>query len=117
MARFFIFTVRRYIYLLCNILVSGVKSEFCSHIHTFLAKLTDMYYKMLGLTVLYIPREGQQLSFEQASADRELVKRLEGVVVYWTHQIKSCLEDQAFVSSQNELLCPSDEYDFWIYRR
>ncbi|XP_053613118.1 dynein axonemal heavy chain 2 isoform X1 [Plodia interpunctella] len=94
----------------------SVKSEFCCSIHTFLAKLTDMYYKMLGLTVLYIPREGQHLSFEKASADRELVKRLEGVVVYWTHQIKSCLEDQAFVSSQNELLCPSDEYDFWIYR-
>lgn len=72
---------------------------------------------MLGLTVLYIPREGQELSFEKASADRELVKRLEGVVVYWTHQIKSCLEDQAFVASQKELLCPSDEYDFWIYRR
>lgn len=76
-----------------------------------------MYYKMLGLTVLYIPQEGQSLSFEEASADRELVKRLEGVVVYWTHQIKSCLEDHASVASQNELLCPSDEYDFWIYRR
>lgn len=97
--------------------VSGVKSEFCSQLHTFLAKLTDMYYKMLGLTVLYIPREGQQLSFEVASTDRELVKRLEGVVVYWTHQIKSCIEDQASVASQKELLCPSDEYDFWVYRR
>lgn len=81
-----------------------------------MAKLTDMYYKMLGLTILYIPREGQQLTFEMASNDRELVKRLEGVVVYWTHQIKSCLEDHTPVSSKNELLCPSDEYDFWIYR-
>ncbi|CAH0714647.1 unnamed protein product, partial [Brenthis ino] len=94
----------------------SVKSEFCSQLHTFLAKLTDMYYKMLGLTVLYIPREGQHLSFEKASTDRELVKRLEGVVVYWTHQIKSCIEDQASVASQKELLCPSDEYDFWVYR-
>ncbi|XP_045494772.1 dynein axonemal heavy chain 2 [Colias croceus] len=94
----------------------SVKSEFCSQLHTFLAKLTDMYYKMLGLTVLYIPREGQDLSFEKASADRELVKRLEGVVVYWTHQIKSCIEDQSSVASQKELLCPSDEYDFWVYR-
>ncbi|XP_063358685.1 dynein axonemal heavy chain 2 isoform X1 [Cydia amplana] len=94
----------------------SVKSEFCSQIHTFLAKLTDMYFKMLGLTVLYIPREGQHLTFEKASTDRELVKRLEGVVVYWTHQIKSCLEDTASVASQKELLCPSDEYDFWIYR-
>ncbi|XP_045516056.1 dynein axonemal heavy chain 2 [Pieris brassicae] len=94
----------------------SVKSEFCSQIHTFLAKLTDMYYKMLGLTVLYIPREGQNLTFEKASADRELVKRLEGVVVYWTHQIKSCIEDQSSVASQKELLCPSDEYDFWVYR-
>ncbi|XP_050668613.1 dynein axonemal heavy chain 2 [Leptidea sinapis] len=94
----------------------SVKSEFCSQIHTFLAKLTDMYYKMLGITVLYIPREGEHLSFEAASVDRELVKRLEGVVVYWTHQIKSCIEDQSSVASQNELLCPSDEYDFWVYR-
>ncbi|XP_038214645.1 dynein heavy chain 2, axonemal [Zerene cesonia] len=94
----------------------SVKSEFCSQLHTFLAKLTDMYYKMLGLTVLYIPREGQDLTFEKASADRELVKRLEGVVVYWTHQIKSCIEDQSSVASQKELLCPSDEYDFWVYR-
>ncbi|XP_046962283.1 dynein axonemal heavy chain 2 [Vanessa cardui] len=94
----------------------SVKSEFCSQLHTFLAKLTDMYYKMLGLTVLYVPREGQHLSFEKASSDRELVKRLEGVVVYWTHQIKSCIEDQASVASQKELLCPSDEYDFWVYR-
>lgn len=76
-----------------------------------------MYYKMLGLTVLYIPREGQQISYESASNDRELVKRLEGVVVYWTHQMKSCIEDQSSVSSQKELLCPSDELDFWIYRR
>ncbi|OWR49571.1 putative 1-beta dynein [Danaus plexippus plexippus] len=94
----------------------SVKSEFCSQLHTFLAKLTDMYYKMLGLTVLYIPREGQQLSFEKASTNRELVKRLEGVVVYWTHQIKSCIEDQSSVASQKELLCPSDEYEFWVYR-
>ncbi|KAI5642765.1 dynein-1-beta heavy chain, flagellar inner arm I1 complex [Phthorimaea operculella] len=94
----------------------SVKSDFCTQLHTFLAKLTDMYYKMLGLTVLYIPHEGQHLSYEMASNDRELVKRLEGVVVYWTHQMKSCIEDQASVSSSSELLCPSDEYDFWIYR-
>lgn len=103
--------------MLTIILFIGVKSEFCSQLHTFLAKLTDMYYKMLGLTVLYIPREGQQLSFEKASTNRELVKRLEGVVVYWTHQIKSCIEDQSSVASQKELLCPSDEYEFWVYRR
>ncbi|GBO98710.1 Dynein-1-beta heavy chain, flagellar inner arm I1 complex [Eumeta japonica] len=94
----------------------SVKGEFCGQLHTFLAKLTDVYYKMLGLTVLYIPREGQNLSFEVASTDRELAKRLEGVVVYWTHQIKSCIEDQFSVASGNELLCPSDEFDFWTYR-
>lgn len=46
--------------------------------HTFLANLTDLHYKMQGLTVLYIPQEGLNLSVEEVSRDMELVKRLEG---------------------------------------
>lgn len=46
--------------------------------HTFLANLTDLHYKMQGLTVLYIPQEGLNLNVEEVSKDKELVKRLEG---------------------------------------
>lgn len=74
-----------------------------------------MHYKMLGLTVLYIPREGQHLPVAVASKDKELVKRLEGVVVYWTRQIRVVLQDQD-QNSPDDLLCPIDEYEFWIYR-
>lgn len=46
--------------------------------HAFLANLTDQHYKMLGLTVIYIPQEGLNLSVEEASKDMELLRRLEG---------------------------------------
>lgn len=70
---------------------------------------------MLGLTVIYLPLEGNDQSVEEVSADKELVKRLEGVVAHWTHQIRLALGDQD-QSTPHELLCLNDEYDFWIYR-
>lgn len=81
----------------------------------FLAKLTDLHHKMLGLTVIYIPKEGLDLPVEVASKDKELVKRLEGIVVYWTRQIRVVLQDQD-QNTPDDLLCPVDEYEFWIYR-
>jgi dynein heavy chain len=47
-------------------------------LHTFLGYLTDLHYKLQGLTVLYIPQEGLNLSAEEASKDKDLVRRLEG---------------------------------------
>lgn len=81
----------------------------------FLAKLTDLHYKMLGLTVIYVPKEGFDLSLDVASKNKDLVKRLEGVVVYWTRQIRVVLQDQDQNTPQ-DLLQPIDEYEFWIYR-
>lgn len=53
----------------------------------FLAKLTDLHYKIHGLTVLYVPREILNTSIEDASDDKEFIKRMEGVMVYWTKQV------------------------------
>lgn len=92
-----------------------VKADFSSSLHTFLCNLTDLRYKMLGLTVIYLPLEGNDLSVAEASADKELAKRLEGVVVHWTRQIRLALGDQD-QSTPHQLLCITDEYDFWIYR-
>ncbi|KOC70969.1 Dynein-1-beta heavy chain, flagellar inner arm I1 complex [Habropoda laboriosa] len=91
-----------------------VKADFYANMDTFLCNLTDLTYKMLGLTVIYVPREGSNLS-DEASADKELVKRLEGVVAHWTTQIRIALSDQE-QATPNELLCLQDEYDFWLYR-
>lgn len=81
----------------------------------FLAKLTDLHYKLLGLTVIYVPREGYDLPLDVAAKNKELVKRLEGIVVYWTRQIRVVLQDQDQNTPQ-DLLRPIDEYEFWIYR-
>ncbi|KAJ9574123.1 hypothetical protein L9F63_008537, partial [Diploptera punctata] len=64
---------------------------------------------------MYIPYEGQDLSPEEASKNGELVKRMEGVVMQWTRQIRVALGDQSQPNIA-ELLCPIDEYEFWIYR-
>ncbi|KAK1122714.1 hypothetical protein K0M31_009158 [Melipona bicolor] len=82
--------------------------------YAFLCNLTDLTYKMQGLTVIYVPREGSDLT-EEDSLDKELVKRLESVVAYWTTQIRITLSDQD-QATPNELLCLKDEYEFWIYR-
>lgn len=93
----------------------SVKADFCTNLHMFLAKLTDLHHKMYGLTVIYVPKEGLGMSAEAASKDKDLVKRLEGIVVYWTRQIRIGLQDQD-QNSPHELLCPNDEYEFWKYR-
>ncbi|KAF5292010.1 hypothetical protein FQA39_LY14127 [Lamprigera yunnana] len=82
---------------------------------TILDKLTDLHYRLHGLTVIYIPLEGKGVPVEVANKDKELIKRLEGVTVYWTRQIQVCLKDQD-QNTPDDLLCPIDEYEFWIYR-
>ncbi|XP_049764343.1 dynein axonemal heavy chain 2 [Schistocerca cancellata] len=93
----------------------NVKWQFYSHLHAFLADLTELHYKMMGLTVIYIPTEGSDIDVETASKDKELIKRLEGVVMHWSRQIRVALGDQNQVSP-TEQLCPKDEFQFWIYR-
>lgn len=92
-----------------------VKTNLCSEMHAFLAKLTEVHYKMLGLTVIYIPNEGIGLDAVTAALDKELVKRLDGVVVHWTKQISMCLGDQDQTLDM-ESNGPTDEIDFWVSR-
>lgn len=94
----------------------NIKSHLCSSLHTFLAYLTGLHFKLAGLTILYIPNEGHKLAPNQVAKDREMLKRLETVAVHWTSQIRLCLKDTDQLVPY-ELLCPPDEFDFWIYRR
>lgn len=92
-----------------------MKADFCSKLDIFLCNLTDLTYKMLGFTVIYVPLESIEFTVEEGIADKELVKRLEGVMAHWTTQIKVALSDQ-IQAAPHELLCLDDEHDFWIYR-
>lgn len=65
--------------------------------------------------MLYIPREILKIPLFEACKDKELVKRLEGTVVYWTKQVRVGLQDQD-QSSSEDLLCIKDEFEFWKSR-
>ncbi|XP_050296141.1 dynein axonemal heavy chain 2 isoform X2 [Anthonomus grandis grandis] len=93
----------------------SVKNDFNNALHMFLAKLTDLHYKMHGLTVLYVPRIMGHIPVEVASTDKEFVKRMEGVVVYWTKQVRVGLQDQE-QNPTEDMHRPIDEYNFWRKR-
>lgn len=93
----------------------GDVGTLCSEIHSFLTFLTELHYKMSGLTVLYMPREGMDVEAEEAACNPALLKRLETVATSWINSIENCLSDREQLVP-NELLCPTDEYEFWTYR-
>jgi len=93
----------------------NVKGYISTALHNFLAYLTGLHYKLSGLTVLYVPNEGHTLSAEAASKDYEMLKRLELISNQWMSQIRLCLNDTQQLVPY-EQVCPTDEFDFWVYR-
>jgi dynein heavy chain len=67
------------------------------------------------MCVLYVPNEGHNLTIDEAVNDRNLIKRYETVITYWISQIQLCINDMKYLNQQT-LPCPSDEYDFWVYK-
>lgn len=96
-------------------LAETVKSDLSSALNKFLTFLTELHYKMGGITILYIPTEALLYDIETAAKDFELVKRLEDVAQHWIKSIYKCLKDKTQLIPQT-LLCPPDEFDFWTYR-
>jgi hypothetical protein len=92
----------------------NVKMKLFNELHSFMAHLTDVNSKIGSFVILYVPNEGHNLQVEEAVLDKALVKRYENVVIYWICQIRLCLNDMDNV--QYDLACPSDEYDFWVYK-
>ncbi len=61
----------------------SIKNDFSAQLHRFLASLTDIRWKMVGKTVLYIPNEGLNLPAEVAAKNKELVQRLESKYILY----------------------------------
>ncbi|XP_049338447.1 dynein axonemal heavy chain 2 [Astyanax mexicanus] len=93
----------------------SIKNNYSTHMNRFLTNLTDTRYKLVGKTVLYIPVEALQHSPEVAARDKELVKRMEVVMIHWTRQIKEVLNAQETVEI-GDSSGPLEEIDFWKSR-
>lgn len=87
-----------------------VRVNFLDALDNFLIDVTDLHYKLAGLTVLPVPtlQGDNHLNAEDAFT----VRRLERLIIHWMGQIRTFLGD----NEPKELLCPSDFYDFWVYR-
>ncbi|CAO2643767.1 Dynein axonemal heavy chain 2 [Lemmus lemmus] len=93
----------------------SIRNHFVSHLHRFLACLTDTRYKLEGHTVLYIPAEAINMNPEVVVKDKELLQRLETSMIHWTRQIKEVLSAQESVET-GESLGPLEEIEFWHNR-
>ncbi|KAI4898373.1 hypothetical protein NFI96_012388, partial [Prochilodus magdalenae] len=93
----------------------SIKNNYSAHMHRFLTSLTDTRFKLVGNTVLYIPMEALQHSPEVAARDKELVQRLEMVMIHWTRQIKEVLNAQETVET-GDSSGPLEEIAFWRSR-
>lgn len=92
----------------------NVRMKLFNELHSFMAHLTDVNSKIGSMVVLYVPNEGHEMPVEEAVLDKALVKRYESVIIYWISQIRLCLNDMD--NCMSGLACPSDEYDFWVYK-
>ncbi|XP_060146269.1 dynein axonemal heavy chain 2 isoform X4 [Globicephala melas] len=93
----------------------SIRNHFTSHLHRFLACLTDTRYKLEGHTVLYIPTEAMNMKPEAVVKDKDLVQQLETTMIHWTRQIKEVLSAQETVDT-GENLGPLEEIEFWRNR-
>lgn len=106
-----------------------------STFHDFMMLLTDVVYKPMGLTILYIPRESLKIQKSKSSKeilgftteelktekvdpeesyDQEFNNRLEKITRTWIKQIREALI--ALPIFKNELRDIGDEFDYWNHK-
>ena len=79
-----------------------------------MAFLTDTTFQLKGNTVLYVPNE-EFVDLEEASKSKDVVQRLESLLVHWTRQIKEVVNNQ-HTSETTENSGPLEEIQFWRSR-
>ncbi|KAK0072693.1 hypothetical protein PV325_010946, partial [Microctonus aethiopoides] len=90
------------------------RDEVFSNLNEFLINLTDATYEPMGLTILYVPREGMQ-SYQNNSEDNGIIERLERVARYWIKQIRGVLCG-VNVPPKSAYMTIIDELQFWNRR-
>lgn len=85
-------------------MLTVTKDMIFSNLNEFLMSLTDATYQPMGLTILYVPREGmlfnenKELNINLIDVDKiniknGLIERLERVARYWIKQIRGVLKE------------------------
>jgi dynein heavy chain len=92
----------------------NVRKEFANQLHKFMAFLTDTTYQQQGHTVLYVPNESIS-SVAEAAHSKDLVQRLEALLLHWTRQIKEVVNNQ-HTSEAADNSGPLEEVQFWRSR-
>lgn len=93
----------------------SIKNDFALQLHRFMSALTDTRFKLSFKTVLYIPDEAMDISPSTSSMDKDLVNRLEMIVIHWTRQIKEVLGSQSTMDD-DEATGPLEEIEYWKNR-
>ena len=92
----------------------SLRKEFSSQVHRFMALLTDTTHQLSGHTVLYVPHEDLS-NIEAVAKTKDVVQRLEAVLVHWTRQIKEVINSQ-HNTELTENSGPLEEIEFWRRR-
>ncbi|KAJ1345264.1 hypothetical protein BSLG_000778 [Batrachochytrium salamandrivorans] len=92
----------------------SVRKDFNSQLHKFMAFLTDTTFQIKGHTVLYVPKEDISKQ-EGPSQVKDVIQRLESLLIHWTRQIKEVVNNQ-HTSETTENAGPLEEIQFWSSR-
>ncbi|KAJ3375748.1 Dynein heavy chain 2, axonemal [Allomyces arbusculus] len=94
-----------------------VRKDFAGQLHKFMAVLTDTAFHSQGHTVLYVPKERLPSPQEVATSSnaKDVIQRLESLLVHWTRQIKEVINNQN-TSETSENSGPLEEIEFWRSR-
>ncbi|XP_065104586.1 dynein axonemal heavy chain 2-like [Paramisgurnus dabryanus] len=93
----------------------STKNFYTENLHRFITNITDSRFKLLGSTVLYVPLEALQHRPEEVIQNKNLVHRLEMVIIHWTRQIKEVLSAQE-IGEMGDSSGPLEEISFWKSR-
>lgn len=92
----------------------GIKKELITNLHKFMISLSHTYYSEKKQIVLYIPKENFS-DIESVVKDKDLISRLETIMIEWTTQIRDFLNNQESLNN-NEDLDVAGEIEFWNLR-
>jgi len=94
----------------------SIRKEFAGQLHKFMASLTEIANQVKGHTVLYLPTENIDINnIQEAAQDKDLIQRLETLVIHWTRQIKEVVNNQE-TSAHVDNSGPLEEIEFWRSR-